>query len=103
MAEEKKTVKKAPKAETVEEKKAPKAKAPAKKAAKAEVVEEPKEAKKEAKKAELPEGCVSIDDFFRCKLRVAKVSADPEAVFKPTVIGNDYKRLCAVFCGVTGE
>ena len=51
MAEEKKTVKKAPKAETVEEKKAPKAKAPAKKAAKAEVVEEPKEAKKEAKKA----------------------------------------------------
>ena len=32
-----------------------------------------KEEKKEAKKAELPEGCVSIDEFFRCKLRVAKV------------------------------
>ena len=55
MAEEKKTVKKAPKAETVEEKKAPKAKTPAKKAAKAEVVEEPKEAKKKAKKAPVEE------------------------------------------------
>ena len=32
-----------------------------------------KEEKKEAKKVELPEGCVSIDDFFKCKLRVAKV------------------------------
>ena len=34
----------------------------------------PKKAeKKEAKKVEIPEGCVSIDEFFRCKLRVAKV------------------------------
>ena len=32
-----------------------------------------KEEKKEAKKVEIPEGCVSIDEFFRCKLRVAKV------------------------------
>jgi len=32
-----------------------------------------KEEKKEAKKIEIPEGCVSIDEFFRCKLRVAKV------------------------------
>ena len=32
-----------------------------------------KEEKKEPKKVEIPEGCVSIDEFFRCKLRVAKV------------------------------
>lgn len=32
-----------------------------------------KPVKKEEKKLELPEGCVSIDDFFKCKLRVAKV------------------------------
>ncbi|MBR5382243.1 MAG: methionine--tRNA ligase [Clostridia bacterium] len=31
--------------------------------------------KKEAPKVEIPEGCVSIDEFFRCKLRVAKVLA----------------------------
>ncbi len=31
--------------------------------------------KKEATKVEIPEGCVSIDEFFRCKLRVAKVLA----------------------------
>ncbi len=31
------------------------------------------EEKKEPKKTEIPEGCVSIDEFFRCKLRVAKV------------------------------
>ncbi|MBO4836224.1 MAG: methionine--tRNA ligase subunit beta, partial [Clostridia bacterium] len=37
--------------------------------------EEPgkKEPEKEARKVEIPEGCVSIDEFFRCKLRVAKV------------------------------
>ena len=36
------------------------------------------EPKKEEKKAEIPEGCVSIDEFFRCKLRVAKVlSCEP--------------------------
>lgn len=31
--------------------------------------------KKEAPRVEIPEGCVSIDEFFRCKLRVAKVLA----------------------------
>ena len=37
-----------------------------------------KEEKKEPKKVEIPEGCVSIDEFFRCKLRVAKVlSCEP--------------------------
>ena len=32
-----------------------------------------KEEKKEPKKVEIPEGCVSIDEFAKCKLRVAKV------------------------------
>ncbi|MBR1606206.1 MAG: methionine--tRNA ligase [Clostridia bacterium] len=32
-----------------------------------------KEEKKEPRKVEIPEGCVRIDEFFRCKLRVAKV------------------------------
>ena len=31
------------------------------------------EKKKESLKAEIPEGCVSIDEFAKCKLRVAKV------------------------------
>lgn len=31
------------------------------------------EKKKESPKAEIPEGCVSIDEFAKCKLRVAKV------------------------------
>jgi len=35
--------------------------------------EEKKPEKKKEKKVEIPEGCVSIDEFFRCKLRVAKV------------------------------
>ena len=46
---------------------------------KEEMKPEPKkEEKKEPKKVEIPEGCVSIDEFFRCKLRVAKVlSCEP--------------------------
>jgi len=35
--------------------------------------EEKKPEKKKEKKVEIPEGCVSIDEFFRCQLRVAKV------------------------------
>ena len=48
-------------------------KAPAAPAPAPEKKEEKKPEKKKEKKVEIPEGCVSIDEFFRCQLRVAKV------------------------------
>jgi len=48
-------------------------KAPAAPAPASEKKEEKKPEKKKEKKVEIPEGCVSIDEFFRCQLRVAKV------------------------------
>ena len=48
-------------------------KAPAATAPAPEKKEEKKPEKKKEKKVEIPEGCVSIDEFFRCQLRVAKV------------------------------
>ena len=48
-------------------------KAPAAPVPAPEKKEEKKPEKKKEKKVEIPEGCVSIDEFFRCQLRVAKV------------------------------
>ncbi|MBR6786819.1 MAG: methionine--tRNA ligase [Clostridia bacterium] len=48
-------------------------KVPAAPAPAPEKKEEKKPEKKKEKKVEIPEGCVSIDEFFRCQLRVAKV------------------------------